>query len=168
MKKVKIQLEDGAIAPSYATEHSAGLDLVVHSINKVFKGNKELPLTKKLLNSLKNGYIFLRPFERVLVSSGIRSIELPEGYQMEIRSRSGVALKTGLIVSNQPGTIDSDYRGPIKIILYNSTPYLNKVLVGMRVAQAVITPYVKADFEVVEEILTTTERGEGGFGSTDK
>ncbi len=165
--EIKMVMEEGADLPAYATDGSVGFDLVAHNFNKILKGSKEVSLGKKMLNSISKGFVYLRPFERLVVFTGIKSLQLPEGYHLEIRSRSGLALKKGLLVANQPGTIDPDYRGPIKVILFNSTPYLNKVVLGMRIAQGVVVPYVKPDLLAVENVeLSTTERGEGGFGST--
>lgn len=111
------------------------------------------------------GPVQVRPRQTVMVNTGLR-LAVPEGYQLEIRSRSGLA-KDGLIVANSPGTIDSDYRGEIQILLHNQsnlTKYLGK---GDRVAQAVLMPAPQAKFKSVNE-LPSSERGEGGFGSTGK
>lgn len=164
--KVKIRLEDGVDIPLYATSGSAGFDIKGNKVLKLFKGNKEVDLGTELLNSTEQGYIFLRPFERVLLGTGIY-IELPEGKELQIRSRSGTSLKRGLVVTNSPGTIDSDYRGEIGIIITNTTQFLSKVQLGEAIAQGVVTDYTKAEFEYVDD-LTYSERGEGGFGSTNK
>jgi len=102
--------------------------------------------------------------ERVLIGTGI-FVVIPEGYQLEIRSRSGQALKKGLVVLNQPGTIDSDYRGEVGVILFNSNEHLVKVELGERIAQGILMPAFQAEFILVDE-LSDTERGQGGFGST--
>lgn len=101
---------------------------------------------------------------REIIPTGI-SIELPVGYEAQIRSRSGLAAKNGLMVLNSPGTIDSDYRGEIKIILVNTSTKKFFVERGMRIAQMVVKPVVLPDLQYVEE-LSMTDRGEGGFGST--
>jgi dUTP pyrophosphatase len=141
MLKVKI-LREGVTLPKYQTDHSAGLDLCA-CIDKD---------------------IILMPGERVLVPTGI-SIELPDGYEAQVRPRSGLAINHGVTVLNSPGTIDPDYRGEVKVILINlgKEPFVIKN--GMRIAQMVISKFERVEVEVVEE-LSQTRRGEGGFGST--
>lgn len=128
--------------PSYATEHSAGMDLLAAV---------DAPKT-------------LAPGERALIPTGL-SIALPDGYEAQIRPRSGLALKNGIALVNAPGTIDADYRGEIGIIVINhgNAPFV--VERGMRIAQMVIAPYTRAQFSEVLE-LPTSARGAGGFGST--
>lgn len=108
----------------------------------------------------------LDPMHRAIVPTGIR-VEIPVGYEMQIRPRSGLAIKFGLTLPNTPGTIDSDYRGPLGVALVNlgSEPYT--VQHGDRIAQAVVAPVVQAIFQVVE-LLEETARGAGGFGSTGR
>ena len=108
----------------------------------------------------------LDPMHRAIVPTGLR-VEIPLGYEMQIRPRSGLALKHGITLPNTPGTIDSDYRGPLGVALVNlgTVPYV--VRHGDRIAQAVIAPVVQARF-VVAETLSQTARGEGGFGSTGR
>lgn len=108
--------------------------------------------------------ICIAPMARALVPTGI-ALELPEGYEAQIRPRSGLALKHGITVLNTPGTIDADYRGEIKVVLVNlgSEPF--EVTLGMRIAQMVIAPVVPSTLEVVAAV-GHSERGEGGFGST--
>ena len=109
------------------------------------------------------GFI-LDPMHRAILPTGIR-VEIPVGYEMQIRPRSGLAIKFGITVPNSPGTIDSDYRGPLGVALINlgSEPYT--VRHGDRIAQIVVAPVVQSGFEVVEK-LGETARGVGGFGST--
>ncbi|MFH0924512.1 MAG: dUTP diphosphatase [bacterium] len=128
--------------PTYMTVHAAGLDLFAAILRDVI----------------------IQPGERKMISSGI-SIALPEGYEAQIRPRSGLALKHGITLVNTPGTIDADYRGIIGLIVINhgSIPYTIKR--GDRIAQMIINKVIKADFEVVDE-LPETERGDGGFGHT--
>lgn len=164
--RVKIILEDGVEMPVYATEGSAGFDIKVNKVLKLFKGNKEVNLDENLQNSISKGYIFLRPHERVLLGTGIR-VELPPEKMLEIRSRSGSSLKRGLIVGNSPGTVDSDYRGEVGVIIINTTPFLAKIELGEAIAQGVVTDYYKAKFVEVD-VFSETLRGEGGFGSTNK
>jgi dUTP pyrophosphatase len=108
----------------------------------------------------------LAPLERALVPTGL-FVELPEGYEMQIRPRSGLAAKHGVTVLNTPGTIDADYRGEIKVILVNlsNTPF--EIVPGERIAQAVVAQHAQVEWEEVEQ-LGETERGAGGFGSTGR
>jgi dUTP pyrophosphatase len=110
--------------------------------------------------------LILDRMHRMIVPTGIR-VEIPAGYEMQIRPRSGLALKHGITLPNTPGTIDSDYRGPLGVLLVNlgAEPYV--VHHGDRIAQIVIAPVVQARFEVVDT-LSETHRGEGGFGSTGR
>jgi dUTP pyrophosphatase len=130
--------------PEYQTALSAGMDLRA---------------------SLKEE-IVLKPMARQLVPTGL-FIELPAGYEAQIRPRSGLAFKHGLTVLNSPGTIDADYRGEIKVLLVNLSEEAFVVKNGERIAQMVIAKHEQAQWELVAE-LNSTERGEGGFGSTGK
>lgn len=140
--KVKIVNRSGFPVPFYATELSAGMDL---------KAAIEEPVE---LDSL----------ERAMVPTGL-FIELPAGYEAQVRPRSGLAAKHGITVCNSPGTIDADYRGEIKVILVNLSKDKFVINPGERIAQMVIAKYEKIEWEEVEQ-LGETERGEGGFGST--
>jgi len=162
--KVKV-LDNGVELPLHATELSAGVDLSITNFKKLFSGDREIPIDK-LKYSMERGYITLRGFERVLVGTNL-FIELPKGYQLEIRARSSIALKRGLLVANSPGTIDADYRHEVGVIIFNSTPYLNKLYIGEKIAQAVLMPYVPIEWEIVNELSVPANRT-GGFGSTDK
>jgi dUTP pyrophosphatase len=128
--------------PSYATAAAAGMDL---------RANLDAP-------------IVLKSLERTLVATGL-FIELPVGFEAQIRPRSGLAFKNGLTVLNSPGTIDADYRGEIKVILVNLSNEPFTINDGERVAQMVIAKHEQAEWIVVEE-LTGTDRGAGGFGHT--
>lgn len=130
--------------PHYATEASAGVDLRAN-------------ITES---------ITLKPLERALIKTGL-FIELPVGYEAQVRPRSGLAFKNGVTVLNTPGTIDADYRGEIGVILVNLSNENFVVENGERVAQMVIAKHEQAKWIEAEE-LTTTERGAGGFGSTGK
>ena len=130
--------------PKYATSHSAGLDLRANLISP----------------------IQLKPLERSLVPTGL-FIELPEGYEAQIRPRSGLAIKQGITCLNSPGTIDADYRGEIKIILINLSEQEQVIHPGDRIAQMIIQRTEKAAW-VQSEILNETERAAGGFGHTGK
>ena len=128
--------------PAYATEQSAGMDL---------RANIDAPLT-------------LHPLERKLVGTGLY-IALPQGYEAQIRPRSGLALKHGITVLNSPGTIDADYRGEIMVLLVNLSDTDFVINEGERIAQMVIACHEQAVFEPVET-LDETERGAGGYGHT--
>ena len=128
--------------PHYATSQSAGIDL---------RANLEEP-------------ILLKPLQRTLVKTGL-FMELPIGYEAQVRPRSGLAFKKGITVLNSPGTIDADYRGEIRVILVNLSNEEFVIEDGERVAQMIIAKHEQADWEVVVE-LVETERGAGGFGST--
>ena len=132
----------GLSLPTYATEHSAGMDL-----------------SAALEEAIEIG-----PGERALIPTGL-SIALPAGYEAQIRPRSGLALKHGVTVLNAPGTIDADYRGEIKVILANLGTEPFTIERGMRIAQMVIAKHAHVEWEVVKD-LQESERGEGGFGST--
>ncbi|MEM6388117.1 MAG: dUTP diphosphatase [Pseudomonadota bacterium] len=106
----------------------------------------------------------LEPGARALIPTGFH-VEIPSGFEMQVRPRSGLALKKGLSLPNTPGTIDSDYRGPLGVILINLGAEPVTIAHGDRIAQAVIAPVVQAQFELVAG-LSETERGQGGFGST--
>lgn len=108
----------------------------------------------------------LAPMQRAVVPTGLR-VAIPEGFEMQIRPRSGLALKHGISLPNTPGTIDSDYRGPLGVLLINFGPEPFTIAHGERIAQAVIAPVVQAGYAVVED-LDATARGEGGFGSTGR
>ncbi len=110
--------------------------------------------------------VMLLPGTRRLIPTGLR-VEIPQGFEMQIRPRSGAALKQGLSLPNTPGTIDSDYRGPLGVIVINLGDEPIRIAHGDRVAQAVIAPVIQATFEVAET-LSETDRGEGGFGSTGR
>lgn len=128
--------------PQYATAQAAGLDL---------KANIEEP-------------IVLKPLERCFVPTGLY-IELPDGYEAQVRPRSGLAAKMGITVLNSPGTIDPDYRGEIKVILVNLSNEEVTLNPGERVAQLVIAKFERIEWEGVE-VLSDSDRGAGGFGST--
>lgn len=140
--KVKVINRSAYDLPQYETALAAGLDVRANITESITLG----------------------PLERTLVPTGL-FIELPEGYEMQVRPRSGLAAKHGLSLVNAPGTIDADYRGEIKVILVNlsNTPYELKP--GERVAQLVVSQFTRVEWEPVEE-LGETERGADGFGST--
>jgi dUTP pyrophosphatase len=142
--KVKVINKSKNELPAYQTESAAGLDLradVAEPIN-------------------------LKPMERILVPTGL-FMELPVGYEAQIRPRSGLAYKHGITVLNSPGTIDADYRGEIKILLVNLSDEAFLIESGERVAQMVISKHEQIDWDLVES-LEDSERSAGGFGSTGK
>ena len=142
MLKVKIINRGRQPLPTYATALSAGMDL---------RANIEEDIT-------------LLPLQRQLVPTGLH-IALPEGYEAQIRPRSGLALKHGITVLNTPGTVDADYRGEIMVLLVNFSNEPFSVKDGERIAQMVIAKHEKVDFELVDT-LDETERGAGGYGHT--
>lgn len=110
--------------------------------------------------------VTLEPGTRALIPTGLR-LEIPSGYEVQVRPRSGLALKHGITLPNTPGTIDSDYRGPLGVILLNAGSEPFEVAHGERIAQLIAAPVVQAQFDLVEG-LSDTERGAGGFGSTGR
>ncbi len=164
MITLNIKTDEGVVLPVYESELASGFDLRAKSFKKLFKGTKEVPLDKKLQKSIEEGYLTLRGFERVLVGTGVY-VQIPQGYEIQIRDRSGNSLKKGLLVANSPGTIDADYRGEIGVILINNTPFLNKIELGDRIAQGVAMKVQHVIWNKVEE-LDPSLRADGGFGST--
>ena len=138
------KLNEKAIAPTYGTEFSAGADLY----------------------ACEGGEVTIEAGESKLIHTGL-SLEIPEGYAGLIYARSGIATKRGLAPANKVGVIDSDYRGEIMVCLFNHSSAPQTIADGERIAQMVITPFLKVDYTEVSE-LSDTERGEGGFGSTGK
>lgn len=152
--------------PEFATEGAAGFDLVADSFLQLYSKQTPISFDEKLKYSIQKGYLVLRPFERVLVGTGL-FMEIPKGYELQVRDRSGLSLKKGLKVFNSPGTIDSDYRGEIGVILANLSNGLIKVELGDRIAQGLIKKIEQPVF-VFKSALSVTDRGAGGFGSTGK
>ncbi len=144
MISVKVINRSDNPLPHYATEAAAGMDL---------RANNETPIT-------------LAPMQRVMVPTGLY-IELPIGYEAQIRPRSGLAIKHGLSIPNSPGTIDADYRGEINILLINLGQEPFVIRKGERIAQMIIAKYEQVQWELVST-LSETERGAGGFGHTGK
>lgn len=141
---VKIINKSSNSLPAYATESAAGMDL---------RANLQTPIS-------------LKPLERTLVPTGLY-IELPQGYEAQLRPRSGLALKQGITLLNTPGTIDADYRGEIGVIMVNLSNEEVTIAHGERICQMIIAKYEHATLEEVS-VLTETERGAGGFGHTGK
>lgn len=140
--EVFVKLSPGAVLPEYKTDGAAGADLCAY-IDEDIK---------------------LRPMERRLIPTGV-FVQLPFGYELQVRPRSGLALKHGITVLNTPGTVDSDYRGELKVLLINFGHEDFVIRNGDRIAQAVITEVSRADF-TISATLSSTERGSSGYGST--
>jgi len=139
--KIQIKkLNPEAIVPKYAHDGDAGMDVF----------------------SVEN--VVLYPGERKLVHTGL-SFQIPKGFEIQVRPKSGLSLKHGLTISNTPGTLDSGYRGELGVILFNTTKEVYEIKKAQKIAQIILARYEEAEIEVVEE-LGETERGEGGFGST--
>lgn len=141
---IKVISQSKHALPEYATEYAAGLDL---------KANLEEP-------------VILKPLQRQLISTGL-FIELPVGYEAQIRPRSGLAYKQGITVLNSPGTIDADYRGEVKVLLVNLSDKDFTIEDGERIAQMVVAKHERVEWSAVSE-LEDSKRGAGGFGSTGK
>lgn len=140
--QIKIVNQSNNSNPSYETSHSAGMDL---------RANLNEP-------------VILQPLERAMIPTGL-FIELPEGYEAQVRPRSGLAAKAGITVLNSPGTIDADYRGEIKVILVNLSAQSFVVNHGDRIAQMIIARHEKAEW-ITADSLNESDRGVGGFGHT--
>ena len=140
--KIPCTVQKGASLPSYKTSGAAGADVCAF-------------ITEDIV---------LEPGKRVLVPTGL-NFEIPEGYEIQVRPRSGLAFKNGVTVLNSPGTIDSDYRGELKVLLVNlgDEPFI--IEKNSRIAQIIVSPVTTADFEAAL-VISETSRGEGGFGST--
>lgn len=141
-RPLPILVEDEELLPLYGSEFAAGADL----------------------RSATRKEIILAPGETALIPTGIR-MEIPDGFEVQIRPRSGLALKHQITVLNTPGTIDADYRGEVKVLLINHGKEPFSITYGMRIAQMVLAPIVQAEF-LVKSTLASSTRGEGGFGHT--
>ena len=146
MIELGIVNKSGNSLPEYKTIGSSGMDIMAW-----------LPESEEEL--------VLKPEERTLIHTGLY-FEIPDGYEIQVRSRSGLSLKRGLIVLNEPATIDSDYRGELGVILYNASSEDQSIFSGDRVAQIVLMKVEKIKFNVKEKITEDTDRGSGGFGHT--
>ena len=144
MIKVPVQNDSLNALPFYATKASAGVDL----------------------KAVLDGPVTLKPLERSVIGTGLK-IALPEGFEAQVRPRSGLAAKFGITVLNAPGTVDADYRGEIGVILVNLSNEEFTIQPGERIAQLVLARYEQIEWQIIER-LSETERGEGGFGSTGK
>lgn len=144
VRVLRLPNAEGLEPPAYQSDEAAGLDLVC------------------ALDA--DGSVDIQPGDRFLAPTGF-AMELPIGYEGQVRPRSGLAVKHGVTVLNTPGTIDSDYRGEIRVILYNAGEEAFRLERGMRIAQLVIAPVSRAELRIVDD-LSTTRRATGGFGST--
>jgi dUTP pyrophosphatase len=142
--KIKVVNTSGNALPKYQTEHAAGLDL----------------------RADLNEPVILKPLERAMIPTGLK-LEIPVGFEGQVRPRSGLAAKHGISVLNSPGTIDADYRGEVKVILVNLSSEDFKVETGERIAQLVIAKHEQIEWDEVKH-LSDSERSSGGFGSTGK
>ena len=142
IRVIRLPHAEGLPLPAYATEGAAAMDLLAAVAAPVV----------------------ILPHGRALIPTGLR-VALPPGHEWQIRPRSGLALKHGIVLPNSPGTIDEDYRGEVQVIILNAGNEPFRVERGMRIAQAVLAPVTRAVFEEVP-VLPDTPRGEGGFGST--
>ncbi|MDE6301800.1 MAG: dUTP diphosphatase [Muribaculaceae bacterium] len=140
--KVKIINRSGWPLPAYETPSAAGMDI----------------------HAAIEGPITLQPLERALIPTGLR-VQLPQGHELQIRPRSGLALRNGISIVNSPGTVDADFRGEIKVILINLSKEPFIINPGERICQMVVTTYTQVDWEPVDEI-DHTKRGDGSFGHT--
>ena len=140
---VKLVSKPGAVIPEYKTPGAAGADVCAY---------------------LPEESVQIEPGKVSIIPTGL-FFEIPEGYEIQVRPRSGLAAKNGVTVLNTPGTVDSDYRGELKVILINLGEKTFTINNGERIAQIIIAPVIQADFEITQS-LSQTQRGEGGFGST--
>lgn len=141
--KISIKKKSGISLPEYASDLASGADV----------------------RAFLDEDLVLAPNERAIVPTGL-FLEIPSGYEVQIRPRSGLCAKFGVTVLNTPGTIDADYRGEIKVILFNASKEEFVIEPGMRIAQMVVAPVVQAVFLEAEQELSETQRGSGGFGHT--
>jgi len=145
MQKIQIplQAENNELIPTYSTSGASGADVRANVIDPVV----------------------IEPGTVAIIPTGLR-VEIPSGYEIQVRPRSGLAAKNGITVLNTPGTIDADYRGEICVILINCSKVSFTVTPKMRIAQLVLAPVCQAEFLLQEQLVSTTMRGSGGFGST--
>ena len=145
----KLEHFDHALTlPLYQTELAAGADIRLI-----------------LQENLRNGPLLIKPWERVALPTAL-AFEIPPGFEIQVRPRSGLSLKTGLMLLNSPGTIDADYRGELKVLMMNNSPEIVQLHHGDRIAQLVLAPVWVANFIETSTELSWTTRGEQGFGST--
>jgi len=157
------KLFDDAIIPTKSHETDSGFDLYAYKVEKLYENNEAVSLESYASPSISKE-IYLLPGQRCLINTGISATVGP-GFEIQIRPRSGNALKKGITVLNTPGTIDEGYRGMIGVILQNASDSQVTINMGDRIAQMVVCPVVLSKIQVVED-LDVTERNDGGFGHT--
>ena len=164
--KIPTSFEKLNYKPVRQSKGAAGVDLYAYKFLKKFDKNN---VVREGLEIEQGSVLTLYPGERALISTGMK-VSIPEGYELQIRSRSGLSLKYGICVANSPGTIDSDYRGDVGVILENRSQSAYTIRQAERIAQAVLVRHESFEFipTLMEENLTKTERNESGFGSTGK
>jgi dUTP pyrophosphatase len=169
MEKVTVQVKEveGLVLPSYESENASGMDVRVNFSGYTDEQLKARLTGKSVLTTSNDKKaVLLRAGDRYLFPTGLR-VAIPVGYEIQVRPRSGMALKHGVTVLNTPGTIDADYRGEIGIVAINLSKSGTVIEDGERIAQLVLVPVTKANWSKVKE-LPETKRGEGGFNSTGK
>jgi dUTP pyrophosphatase len=162
--KVKKLFPDAQL-PVRANPTASGLDVFAHHFEKVYTkyGCRDLKESDSSLGFDGTQYV-LEPNDRIFIASGL-SVSIDPGFEIQVRPRSGLALKKGLSITNSPGTVDSDYRGPVNIIVTNTGHDRQTIKIGERIAQLVVAPVCLSEVVEVEE-LDSTDRGKDGFGST--
>lgn len=172
-KQVGIKLDNTTELPEYATEHSSGFDLVANFVNvsqyNAYAGkfNKHSGIDYFIFDyeDHEEEYkVAIMPGCSCPIPTGVY-LEIPIGFEVQVRPRSGIATKQGLRLANCEGTIDADYRGEVIVALYNDSKYPQEIKTGMKIAQAVLCPVSKANF-IIKQELSNTDRGAGGFNST--
>lgn len=169
-----LPLHNNVEVPQYATAGSSGFDLVAHNFKQLYSSSDQIHGVHGAVRTVGDGIsptatsIILLPHSRALIGCGFK-LAIPHGYEMQVRPRSGLALKQGLTIVNSPGTVDSDYRGEIGLVLLNTSEFAINIAIGERLAQGVIMKVEQVQFRVIHDTsLDETDRGEGGYGSTDK
>lgn len=170
---VGIKLDNATELPEYATEHSSGFDLVANFVNEIdyiayaSKFGKKLGIdyfTFDYVDHEEEYKVAIMPGCSCPIPTGVY-LEIPIGFEVQVRPRSGIATKQGLRLANCEGTIDADYRGEVIVAIYNDSKYPQEIKTGMKIAQAVLCPVSKANF-IIKQELSNTDRGAGGFNST--
>lgn len=172
MNKIEIEIvkKDDAVLPLYGTPYSSGFDLAAYlkmTWEEFAKLSYKFEKSFESYTVIQDGdYIVvnLLPGKSIAIPTGLK-MAIPENFELQVRPRSGLAIKKGLRLANSPGTVDSDFRGEITLLLYNDSEQPFKIEHGMKLAQGVICPVFQATWKTVEE-LSDTQRGEGGYGST--
>lgn len=159
--KIEIVNKSANKLPSYETLLASGMD-----VRSSFKQVEDISVKEGAVNLDSHGNLAIQPFSRIMVPTGLY-MAIEKGWEVQVRSRSGISLKRGLIVVQGVGTIDADYRGECKVCLANISKDVQYIQQGERIAQFVVAPSIQAELVLVEK-LSETDRGAGGFGSTGK